>query len=200
MAIDEQVLCVPAALIESLGAFTGFQSNVTPYLGPIMDRKNQCFLPRSHCETDPSYKQLIPYILLYYCQDGKEYLFQYTRGKGQGEKRLHALRSVGIGGHISTEDVTGEDWYLTGMERELREEVILDFKPAFNIVGLIYDPSNEVGQVHLGVAHLVELPGPIVDARESELVDSGFMLIDDIRQESSRLETWSQLCLKHLFP
>jgi predicted NUDIX family phosphoesterase len=200
MAIDEQVLCIPAKLLEQIGGFTGFQARADRYLPAIMDRSNQCFLPRSQCESDPSYKQLIPYILLFYCQDGVDYLFQYTRGKGQGEKRLHALRSVGIGGHISTDDVVGDDWYRTGMERELREEIELEFQPDFNIVGLIYDPSNEVGQVHLGIAHLVELPGPIAKAKESGLEDSGFAKVSELRAERERLETWSRLCLDHLWP
>lgn len=198
--MDEQVLCVPAAVLDSVGAFVGFQPKADPYLRTILDRSNQCFLPRSQCETDPSYKQLIPYLLLYYSQGGEEYLFQYLRGSGQGEKRLHSRRSIGIGGHISTEDISGEDWYRTGMERELREEIELDYAPIFNVVGLIYDPSNEVGQVHLGIAHLVELPGPIAKPREADLVDAGFMPIKELRREADRLETWSKLCLDALWP
>ncbi len=56
-------------------------------------------------ESDPSFKQLIPYVLLQHTDAaGQIHLFTYTRGKGQGEARLHSKRSFGIGGHISAED------------------------------------------------------------------------------------------------
>ncbi len=118
---------------------------------------------------------------------------------GQGEKRLHALRSVGIGGHISTEDTSGSDLYRTGMARELDEEVIADESVDAPIVGLIYDPSNDVGKVHLGVVHLMTLSGPTVRAREEDLLDAGFMPLQQILAEQDRLETWSRLCVQALF-
>ena len=59
-------------------------------------------------EEDPSFKQLIPYVLFRWTDaDGTVHLFEYLRGSGQGERRLHAKRSVGVGGHISTIDADG---------------------------------------------------------------------------------------------
>ncbi len=56
-------------------------------------------------EDDPSFKQLIPYVLFRWTDaDGTVHLFEYLRGSGQGERRLHAKRSVGVGGHISSLD------------------------------------------------------------------------------------------------
>lgn len=199
MGMDEEVLCVPEKLIQDLGAFEGFQPQVDRYLPELLKTSNQCFLARRVCETDPSYKQLIPYVLMHYVKDGEPFLFQYVRGSGQGEKRLHALRSVGIGGHISTEDTSGSDLYRTGMARELDEEVIADESVEAPIVGLIYDPSNDVGKVHLGVVHLMTLSGPTVRAREADLLEAGFMPLQQILAEQDRLETWSRLCVQALF-
>jgi predicted NUDIX family phosphoesterase len=199
MGMDEEVLCVRASLIDKLGAFTGFQRDVDRYLNALLDRDNQSFQPRRTCETDPSYKQLIPYVLLKCTDSNGTQLFQYTRGKGQGEKRLHALRSVGIGGHISTEDTQGDDWYRTGMARELEEEIVLPNPGQHPIVGLIYDDSNEVGKVHLGIVHVMELSGPDARAREDDLVDAGFLPLAEISKEIDRLETWSRLCVENLF-
>ena len=57
-------------------------------------------------EEDPSFKQLIPYMLFRHrSPPGPDMVFQYTRGTGMGEGRLHRKRSVGIGGHISADDV-----------------------------------------------------------------------------------------------
>lgn len=198
MSLDEEVLCVPAVLIEQLGAFEGFQPEVERYLPTILDKKNQTFIARRLCETDPSQKQLIPYVLIRYSDETGTYIFQYVRGKGQGEKRLHALRSIGIGGHISTDDTTGDDWYRTGMARELEEEVIFEKSSDAQIIGLIYDPSNDVGKVHLGIVHLMELDGPTVRAREEDLLEAGFLPIETIVAEIDRLETWSRLCIEYL--
>jgi predicted NUDIX family phosphoesterase len=199
MPVDEQVLVVPALLLDQLGPFSGFQANVDRYLSAILDRKNQSFQHRSQCETDPSFKQLIPYIILECTSPEGTRLFQYTRGKGQGEKRLHAKRSVGIGGHISIEDTRGDDWYRTGMQRELEEEIVVDCGCNERIVGLIYDDTTEVGSVHLGIVHIMQLHSCHAHAREDELVDSGFRPIEEIKKDRDCFETWSQLCLDHLY-
>ena len=119
MAKDEEVLVVPASLLMELGPFSGFNRSVDRYLPALLDRANQSFRPRSLVEDDPSFKQLIPYVILECNDESETRLFRYTRGKGQGEKRLHALQSIGIGGQISGEDAQGDDWYRNGMQREL---------------------------------------------------------------------------------
>lgn len=199
MSKDEEVLVIPANLLDQLGPFAGFQPNVDRYLSAILNRSNQSFRPRSLVETDPSYKQLIPYIILE-CSNGYgTHLFRYTRGKGQGEKRLHSLKSIGIGGHISVEDAAGDDWYRNGMQRELDEEVIIECNGQQRIVGLIYDDTTDVGRVHLGVVHIMQLTCCKVQSREEHLEESGFQSIETIQSEFDQLETWSQLCLKHLY-
>jgi predicted NUDIX family phosphoesterase len=199
MAKDEEVLVVPARLLDELGSFSGFQHNVDRYLPAILDRANQSFRPRSIVEDDPSFKQLIPYIILECSDANQTQLFQYTRGKGQGEKRLHAKRSIGIGGHISIEDTSGDDWYNTGMQRELDEEVKIECGGQQRIVGLIYDDTTEVGRVHLGIVHIMQLCSCKVTSAEADLQFAGFQQIDSIRTEMDRFETWSQLCLQHLY-
>jgi predicted NUDIX family phosphoesterase len=199
MSKDEEVLVVPAKLLDQLGPFSGFQPKVDRYLPTILDKAHQSFRPRSLVETDPSYKQLIPYVILECSDANQTRLFQYTRGKGQGEKRLHALRSIGIGGHISVEDANGDDWYKTGMQRELDEEVAIECSGQQRIVGLIYDDTTDVGRVHLGIVHIMQLTCCKVQSREDQLEDSGFLSIDAIKAELHRLETWSQLCIQHLY-
>lgn len=201
MTLEEEVLVVPAQLLEQLGMFSGFQADVERYLHHLLLPERMEFRPRSKMETDPSFKQLIPYCVLTY-QDpaGERHVFQYTRGKGQGEQRLHAKRSIGIGGHISREDADKADPYRTGMHRELEEEIVLESPYRESLVGLIFDDTTEVGRVHLGVVHRLELETPAAHAREVDLVDSGFVPLSQLRRDFDRLETWSQLCLRHLFP
>ncbi len=199
MPKDEEVLVVPALLLDQLGPFSGFTTAIDRYLPAILDPNHQSFRPRSLVETDPSFKQLIPYVILECNNEQGTRLFQYTRGKGQGEARLHALKSVGIGGHISVEDAQGDDWYRVGMQRELTEEVDIGCGGTDRIVGLIYDDTTEVGRVHLGVVHIMQLSSCKVQPRENHLLDPGFRSLEEIKSDTRSMETWSQLCIKYLY-
>lgn len=197
---EEHILVVPESVVAAIGTIDGFESDVDRFLGPILQSDQLTFQPRSRMETDPSYKQLIPYVLLEWTDNGVTKLFTYTRGGGGGEARLHAKRSVGIGGHISREDAAGgTDPYSTGMRRELSEEVQLESPYHEQRLGLIYDPSNDVGKVHLGVVHRLILEHPNVSSNESELADGGFVSIADLRDQLDQLETWSQLAINALY-
>lgn len=196
---EEEVLVIPEARLLEMGAFSGFKPFCQQSFQSLMAPQFMQFRPRSTVEEDPSFKQLIPYVVLQCSLDGQPHVFQYTRGKGQGEKRLHALRSVGVGGHISREDAAGQDLYRSGMLRELTEEMIIDCPYQEELVGFIYDDSNAVGRVHLGVVHRLTLDQPAARARESELTDSGFVSVQSLKTQWERLETWSQLCLANLF-
>jgi predicted NUDIX family phosphoesterase len=198
---EEHVLVVPAQVIDAIGKLEGFEPDVDRFLTPILNSDQLSYRPRSAMETDPSFKQLIPYVVLQWNDaNGLRHVFAYTRGGGGGESRLHAKRSIGIGGHISREDAEGsEHAYATGMKREIDEEICLNSSYSETIEGLIYDPSNEVGQVHLGVVHRFELQTPAVTSNESDLADGGFTAVETLLQEVDGLETWSQLALKALF-
>lgn len=198
---EEHILVIPEPVISELGHVEGFEPDVERYLGPILASDQLSFQPRGPMETDPSFKQLIPYVLLQWTnEDGEVMLFTYTRGGGSGEKRLHAKRSVGIGGHISKEDAAdGADPYTTGMQRELAEEIKLDSGYTETREGLIYDPSNDVGKVHLGVVHRFILESPHVESNEADLAEGGFVMVDELKQDRDRLETWSQLAIDALY-
>jgi len=196
---EEHVLVIPAARLSLLGDFSGFRAFHQADLDTLLNPEFMEFRPRSTVEEDPSFKQLIPYAILQAEENGVKKIFQYTRGKGQGEKRLHALRSIGIGGHISREDADNDDLYRSGMLRELTEETVIEAAYEEELVGFIYDDTTAVGRVHLGVVHLLTLSSPSARAREVDLVDSGFEAIDAMKANSEKFEVWSQLCLKHLF-
>ena len=200
---EEHVLVIPAGLIESIGKLEGFEVDMDRFLQPILASDQLSYRPRSVMETDPSFKQLIPYVVMQWTDpaDGLAKVFTYTRGGGSGESRLHARRSIGVGGHISQEDSLGvDDPYTTGMRRELKEEVTIGCQYVDQREGLLYDPSNDVGKVHLGVVHRFLLEGPDVSSNEAELAQGEFLTIDELRNQFERLETWSQLCLDALFP
>ena len=198
----ERILVVPTELFRRLGYFQGFSSEMDRYLGELFSPANISFRPRPDMENDPSFKQLIPYVIFRHRGGDTESVFQYTRGSGQGEGRLHRKRSVGIGGHISAEDVGADGCgnpYEAGMRRELEEEVSIDTPHVLRCVGLINDDQSEVGRVHLGVVHIVDVERPEVHPRESEIIECGFRPVKEILADMDGFETWSQICMKALF-
>jgi predicted NUDIX family phosphoesterase len=198
---QEDVLVVPRALFDSVGAFQGFCADTAAYLPALLDPRHTSWRPRATVEDDPSFKQLIPYcVLAWRAADGERRYFAYTRGGGQSEARLRAKRSVGIGGHISSTDgAHGDDTsYDAGMRREIAEEIAIGGGWTSRCVGLINDDSNAVGSVHLGIVHVLELEKPEVASRESELVECGFETLARLLAERERFETWSQITLDAL--
>ncbi len=191
---DELVLGLPAARLQELGAFTGFTTDVSRYLPGLFDAQHLSFRSRSECETDPTWLQLIPYVVLRH----NDRLFHYTRGSKGGEKRLHALKSIGIGGHINPVDTEAADPYRAGMARELAEEIHLGCAYTESVLGLVYEPSTSVGSVHLGVVHVLSLDNDDVTPRELSIAECGFTGIAELRREAAQFETWSQLVLANV--
>ncbi|HZZ29629.1 MAG TPA: phosphoesterase [Pirellulales bacterium] len=198
----ELVLVVPTELFHRLGYFQGFTREIDRYLAELLSAGNTSYRPRGEMEENPDFKQLIPYVIFRHRDaTGQNHLFQYTRGKGMGESRLHSKRSVGVGGHISIDDCTTEGRvpYDEGMRRELDEEVIIDTPFTGRCVGLINDDQTPVGQVHLGVVHLLDVERPAVKSRESEILDAGFRPVTELLADLPQFESWSQFCLQALF-
>ena len=199
MAQDEQVLVVQRKVFEEVGAFNGLAMDTQKYLDKLFAPGVPRFMPRPQAEKDPSFKQLIPYVIM--TCNGK-YL-SYVRGKRAGETRLVAKRSLGIGGHINPTDdmpLFGNfyDTYLAAVQREVAEEVSIETKCEDKVVALLNDDSNEVGQVHLGIVHLWTLDEPKVERREQMITQMGFMGIPELQLVRDTMETWSQLCLDGL--
>ena len=199
MAQDEQVLVVGRKVFESAGAFNGLAMDTQRYLDKLFAPGVPRFMPRPQAEKDPSFKQLIPYVIM--TCNGK-YL-SYVRGKRAGETRLVAKRSIGIGGHINPTDdmpLFGNfyDTYLAAVQREVAEEVSIETKYKDRVVALLNDDSNEVGQVHLGIVHLWTLDEPKVNRKEQMITQMGFMSIAELQEVRDTMETWSQLCLDGL--
>jgi predicted NUDIX family phosphoesterase len=198
----ERVLVVPTPLFHRLGYFQGFSTDVTRYLDELLSPEHVSYRPRSEMEEDPGFKQLIPYVVFRHVVAGEPTVFQYTRGKGQGERRLHAKRSIGIGGHICSDDQTqpgDRNPYEEGLRRELAEEV--EIKTAYRprLVGLLNDDLTEVGKVHLGLVHVFDVDTPDVYPREAEIIESGFRSPAELLAQIDQFESWSQICLRALF-
>ena len=192
---DELVLTFPRTLLDEIGSFQGLRTDIEAYVPRILEAQNTKYVPRSLAETDPSLKQIIPYVLI---RRG-DALLHYVRGKGSGEKRLVALGSIGIGGHINHRDEdlfgSGTDYYELAVQRELHEELLIDADLTTRVVALINDDSTPVGQVHFGVVHVCELGDEHVSRGEPCITELQFLTLDQLRARRDAMETWSQLAL-----
>ena len=195
---EEQILVIKRDHFDQLGSFQGLCPDVDRYLPSFLLKENNFFVPRSSAEENPSLKQLIPYAIFRHA--GK--ILHYTRGAKSGEKRLVAKASIGIGGHINDTDESlfsfDQSAYHHAVRREIREELVLGGGFAERAVALINDDSTEVGRVHLGIVHLVDLESPDVRAGEKAIAALGFATRGELLSRRDSLETWSQIALEGL--
>ena len=200
---EERILVVPTSLFHELGYFQGFSREIDRYGPQLVDGDHVEYRARGEMESDPSFKQLIPYVLFRWTDaEGTPHLFEYQRGSGQGERRLHAKRSVGVGGHISSIDAEVghvHDVYREGMRRELDEEVAIETPYTESVVGLINDDETPVGQVHLGMVHLCDVEKPVVRPREADILEARFTPVANILTRLEQFESWSEIAVRALF-
>jgi len=140
--------------------------------------ENGFFAERKVMEKRPEFKQIIPTFVL---RDKKSKdILLYQRKATHTESRLANLWTCAFGGHIDPSDtdnemslskeipvqcVAGSKKYnlpsiiKEGLRREMEEETGINiFKVHWediNFKMFIYDDSNEVGKVHLGVCFVV---------------------------------------------
>jgi predicted NUDIX family phosphoesterase len=195
---EENVLVVRRSLFDELGSFHGLSFEPEKYLSALLSRGNNFFLPRSHAENDPAYKQIIPYAIIAH----GDRVLHYVRGKKAGEQRLVAKGSIGIGGHMNDADESLFAWdenaYRAGVEREVNEEITIETQFTDRVVALLNDDSMEVGRVHLGIVHLFRLEEAKVQKREAMITNLAFLTRDELVARRDSLETWSQICVDAL--
>lgn len=197
----EFVWVVPRTAILGPEAFQGFRPMTAKelenqFLAPA--RSAGFFVERRWAETQPDFKQPIPYVAV---TQGSEIL-ALTRLKTQGEARLHGKKSIGVGGHINPCDAEENgDILQAACLRELNEELVLPKEmPPLTPLGLLNDDSTEVGSVHIGVVFRLDSTGKDVSIREASAMTGGFEDISSLEEAASQsetiFETWSSLLLR----
>ena len=190
------ILCIKSNAVRFYKAFTLLKDNVAAnhHLFELLEEAT--LLPRDMVEGNESYKQIIVYIII----KNKKLVYRYMRSGG--EDRLMRLYSLGIGGHVNSEDMESSgdafgaiEW---GFRRELNEELLIrgDYKSKW--VGVINDNSNPVGKVHLGIVMEIDVDGEPVYPIDNNLSRGLFEEVSTIIAEKDKYESWSQLLMDYL--
>lgn len=194
--LEENVLVVPKTMFNPDQSWSEFTSTVN---------KHGFFLKREIAEINEDYLQIIPYVAINYTTTDKQFVFLYQRLKAGSEARLHDNYSIGIGGHIE-ESKDSRDYneprmssFFRGMLRELKEEVDMGSSPlTANSVKpidnkfLLYDNTNAVGRVHLGVLMTYSSDTLSVMPRETNKLRGQMSELSKIKDGSLPLENWTK--------
>ena len=192
-AASEQVLCVRREDIFPDGAWHGFVSDGLERHQAVI-REHHFFMARAKVEDDPTYQQIIPYVVF---RHGDLYFLTH-RLRASSEKRLRKQYSLGVGGHINPSDLDAGDPIQDGLKREWEEEVIYDGSFEAKLIGLLNDESSPVSKVHLGVVFLVDGDSPKIAIRETDKLAGELLTLEEMRIYYLGMESWSQMVYDRL--
>jgi predicted NUDIX family phosphoesterase len=188
---DEKILVVKKNILFSYQVINGLkQINFDHYQKLI--RRYKKFMWRSKVENDPTYKQIIPYLIFTH----NEKYFIMRRKNNASEARLQNKYSLGIGGHIRKEDLKRTniiDW----AEREFKEEIKYRGKYTIEPIGILNDESNSVGQVHTGFVFLLHGNNAHIEIRD-EHKEGMLVSLDECLTFYNQMENWSQIVIDYL--
>lgn len=185
---QEKVLVVPRDVLFPDGAYAGLREEDIERVLELIT-KNAQFLPRAEVENNPSFKQIIPYLV--FLHQGKVFLMQ--RNEDHTEARLANRYSLGIGGHIQRHEFIGKDIFAWA-QREFGEEVDYEGNFKIKLLGLLNDESDGVGQVHTGLVLLLEGDRPEIQVKD-EHKSGKLVSLEECRQYYPQMENWSQIIL-----
>jgi predicted NUDIX family phosphoesterase len=189
----EHVLCVKREEVFPDGAWHGFVDTGLERVQRVI-REQSFFMLRAEVEEDPSYQQIIPYLVF---RHRDRYLLT-RRLKASSEKRLRQLYSLGVGGHINPGDFDGGDPVADGLRREWEEEVRYEGHLEERMLGLLNDESSPVSKVHLAVVFLLDGDTPEIAIRETNKLAGELLTLDEMRIHYLEMESWSQMVYDRL--
>jgi len=209
----EKILCVSGALVDELAPDNQF----TPvnYFGSIKQIKQKIFstagfFPRSDVERDPTYRQLIPYIVIRRI----EYIDAQSQQVDVFRYKSANRTSIGIDGHINEDDFlflqkqsiivkAGEsDWGTVlrrTCQRRIKEEIGLTIgnTAQFRFMGVVRNSTDNVGKVHLGVVYVLDVGVArdhvsVIKLHEADLSKGEFIEWSVLKKDTT-LDEWSRL-------
>jgi len=186
---DEQILVVKSDILFKKEKWQGLKIDNLDYYTDLI--KNNCeFKRRGDMENDPSYQQIIPYVV-FKCGE-KYFLYRYL--KKAGEQRLINDYILGVGGHINKDDVKpGEDVLEAGRDREWDEEVEYKDKLDKKLIGILNDDRRPVEAVHLGLVYLFCGDTSNICVKETDKMVGELIDLKEMGEKLEGTEGWAPI-------
>lgn len=208
--MNELVLAVSRDALD-----VGTASGIFPIDLNSIDSEAYALLPRhiadNKSDSSVALGKLFPQILGYVqlVNEQGEILSYARKGK---EKGLHGLRSIGVGGHVSHEELVTAiyrsdnptqlpkltELIQLGLRRELLEEVGIDIGTFMEANQLLVSDSNITSQVHVGLPMQLNVIEAAIILEESEFLDARWITIEELKATVDIYEPWSQLIIQNM--
>lgn len=208
--MNELVLAVSREALD-----VGTASGIFPIDLNSIDSEAYALLPRhiadNKSDSSVALGKLFPQILGYVqlVNEQGEILSYARKGK---EKGLHGLRSIGVGGHVSHEELvtaiyrSDEPTQLPkiteliqlGLRRELIEEVGIDIGTYIEANQLLVSDSNITSQVHVGLPMKLHVKEADISLDASEFLDAHWINVEELKATVDIYEPWSQLIIQNM--
>jgi len=190
MIQEEMVLVVDADALDGITGVPGlsrsYEDMASFKFNSILSKK---FVKRNLAEQDETIKQIIPYVVIR--RNGK--ILAYQRSKISAEGRLHNKWSVGIGGHINPCDDTSKTnnvFYMNALDGIIPETI--------EQYGILYDNSDSVGRVHVGIVFILDAPESSMDYPQpnEESIANTIWVFPEEANKLPGIEGWSKIVIE----
>lgn len=196
----QKVLTIPVDRVKKLyecAAFYTDEHDVADVLGSIDDAGT--LVDRDVAERDGSRCQIVACAIV----RSRGNVLCLRRARNAGRPQLRLRYTVLVGGHVDEADCGESSVLAHCVKRELAEELGLDLGMQSRLLGVVADPTNLTGCLHLGIVFEVNIDGTEIELRShhdtQEFVHAGkrrtvvLMSAAEIRGLSQTLDPWSRL-------
>ena len=196
-----EILAVPAEALSDFYDRTEFHFDPERVCDALnIVRKHGRFFPRKWAEQTERVRQVIPCVVV---RNGTKLLCVKRAKKGREDLRLRY--TLLFGGHVDSDDSTGDDERILHRcaERELREELGLHNTVSPDPIGVVVDLATASSRRHFGIVFECRISSGMVSVRRecdnSEFArsryDNDYPLMAPVELVRKKFDPWSQLLL-----
>lgn len=204
----KQALCVNLSALESVGLNTEVNTiqyiDISTITEDQYSYKDRAIVDDVNNVAEASLTpQILGYAVIRVMTATDIWYMVYRRPDKGNETRLHGLNSMGFGGHVEPVDaaVNTLGTLKEALKREIEEEVglVIDL-PLIHFSGVIYDTSNDVGKVHVGLVSIIDINlEELANVKPSEETGSIEMYnTESLFTNKEQFESWSQIIITAL--
>lgn len=209
--VTEEILQALDELVsERVGFFERGQLDLAAEHGPL-EATNVAeiplnFLPRAEVEANENWMQPIP-VAVIVSLDGSKALAGRKVRRATSEKSAERNKTLFyFGGHVRQEDKSGcatnLDVFREALQREVKEELGIDYAPDFSDAICIVDSSHSSSPKHFAVATVckVDFDAMKIRADAKEFGDRSVRIVSqsDLVDGDEATERWSQIIIQEL--